>query len=88
MYSTKARFHYERKWFWISVKLSLIFLVTWLGKYGTGHSEFKFLFFITVDSMMLLTALTITKMLLGRKTAKILIFEKYRGIKNEEKEIM
>ncbi|CAG9805359.1 unnamed protein product [Chironomus riparius] len=83
-YSIQARYHYERKLFCTTVKLALIFLVTWIIKFITNHSPFNLMMFITVDSMMLITAITICIILLGRKNVKTLIFEKYRGIKNVE----
>lgn len=70
------------------MKLAAIFLIIWIIKFINKNVSFNFILFVATDLLMLLTALTITLMLLGRKNIKTLIVERYHLIKNVEKETM
>jgi len=83
-HSEQAKFDFERKWFWITVKLALIMLVTWPTQAYVWKSNFKLFNFIFADCIILLTAVTIFVILIGRKKIRILLLGKYRGISNVE----
>jgi len=83
-HSEQPLFDNERKWYWITVKLSLIMLVTWPFVFFTWIRDFDLLFNILSDFVMTLTAITVAIILIGRKEVKILLFRKYRGILNVE----
>ncbi|KAL7036873.1 hypothetical protein ACKWTF_008974 [Chironomus riparius] len=83
-HSTQAIFKYERKWFWTSVQLALIFVLTWMIKFYFQYFKYKFLFFISIDFLMLLSAITVTILFLGRNKVKILIFAKFNDAKNKK----
>jgi len=76
--SERKRFDFERKWFWITIELSLIMLITWSIQVYVWIHDYKMLNFILSDCILLLTALTIFIILIGRKNVKILLFENLR----------
>ena len=82
--SDQARFNLERKWYWTTIKLSLIMLVTWPTQVYVWKSNFKFLNFILSDCIILLTSMTISVILIGKKKVRTLFLEKYRGNRSWE----
>lgn len=83
-HSEQSRFDTERKWFWIVLKLSLIVFVTWLFEAFLWGHKFDLLADTTGDFINLLTASTITIILVGRKKARILLLQKYRKVNDIE----
>lgn len=84
-HSEQPLFDNEKKWYWITVKLSLIMLVTWPFVFFTWtNNTFNLLSNILSDFVMTLTAITVAIILIGRKDVKFLVFRKYRGILNVE----
>ncbi|XP_070491509.1 uncharacterized protein [Chironomus tepperi] len=79
-HSEQARFDNERNWFWIVLKLSLIILTTWIFEAYIWGKKFDILIDTTGDLLHLLTASTVTAILVGREKARILLFQKYRGV--------
>jgi len=82
--SEQAKFDSERKWFWIVLKLSLIIFVTWLFEATLWERKFEIFADTTGDFTNLLTASTISIILVGREKARILLFGKYREMRNIE----
>ncbi|CAG9805357.1 unnamed protein product [Chironomus riparius] len=82
--SDQSRFKNEKKWFWITVKLSLIMLITWPFQTLDWLIEFHLHGFMIQDSILLLTAITATIILLSRKKVRNLMFGQYQGINDTE----
>lgn len=74
--SEQSIFNHERKWFWTTVKLSLIMLVTWPTQVHVWKTNFKLFNMILSDCTILLTAITIFVILIGRKKVRDLLFKK------------
>ncbi|KAL7036865.1 hypothetical protein ACKWTF_008968 [Chironomus riparius] len=84
-HSEQPLFDIETKWYWITVKLSLIMLATWpFVMLSCSNNRFDLLISLSSDFVIILTAIMISVILLGRKQVRILIFGKYRGILNVE----
>lgn len=79
-HSEQARFDTEKKWYWISIKITLIMLITWLFEAFLWMQDFNMFADTTGDFINLLTATTILFMLVGREKARILLFGKYREV--------
>ncbi|KAL7036862.1 hypothetical protein ACKWTF_008966 [Chironomus riparius] len=84
-HSEQPKFDTERKWYWITVKLSLIMLVTWKFVFITWEDiNYHLLTNFISDFVMIFTAVIISIILLGRKQVKILLFGKYHAMLNVE----
>lgn len=83
-HSEQAKFDIERKWFWIVLELLLIIFVTWPFEIYLWSHRFD-LFADTIgDFINLFTAITISIILVGREKARILLFKKYRQMRDIE----
>ena len=76
--SDQGRFDDEKKWFWSIVKLSLITFITWPFQFLSWPIHFSLYGFITKDILVLITAISIGFILLGRKKVKSTVFGNYR----------
>jgi len=85
-FSELARFHLEKKWFWICMIYSITILTTCSFQFLTITEGFNLLVYIIADTTLLLTTITITIISLGRKKVRDTAFGKYTGISTENVE--
>lgn len=78
-HSEQAYFDEERKNFWIYVKLCAMMLITWPAEVLSWPYGYFLELLLAADVLKLLTAVAILGLVLGRKQAQILLFDKYRN---------
>ncbi|XP_070491553.1 probable G-protein coupled receptor Mth-like 3 isoform X1 [Chironomus tepperi] len=85
--SGKAEHDSDIKLYWIIIKLSFIMLISWPFEASLWREDFNIQTETIVDFVNLLTAATISIILLGRGKTKILLLRNYREIADEENDV-